>query len=147
MKTEEIMSINKERLRLYAKGYNDTQIATATGVTSDTITKWRVRYHLPHRNRKLEERMELYLNGFSDAEIAKREGTNIKQVSSWRFDHKLPVNKAKHKSELLSKKFAMLYKRGRTDSYIAKRWNVGIKTVEEWRENTGKQPNPKNRKR
>jgi uncharacterized protein YjcR len=146
MKTDESILINKQRLELYAKRYTDTEIATATGVKSDTITKWRNTHGLPRRRLKMEERMELYLSGLSDSEIAEREGTNIQQVSSWRFKHGLPCNKAKHKSELLSKRFALLYDRGYTDGEIAKRWNTSVKTVLEWRENTGRSEIKKNRK-
>lgn len=146
MLKEEILQINKERLKLYAKGLNDTQIAEAVGVKSDTITKWRNSHNLPRRNLKLEERMNLYLSGLSDAEIVEREGSNIQQVSSWRLRHNLPCNKAKHLAEKLDKRFALLYGRGYNDSEIAKRWHVCVETVIAWRKASGRQQNPKNRK-
>jgi len=135
---DESILLNKQRLELYAKGLTDTQIATATGVKIDTITKWRNNHGLPRRKLKMEERMELYLSGLSDAEISEREGTNIKQVTSWRFKHNLPCNKAKHKAETLAKRFALLYDRGYNDAEIAKRWDIGLDTVREWRNNTGR---------
>lgn len=73
MLKEEILQTNKKRLKLYAKGLNDKEIAGAVGVTGDTITKWRDKQHLPHRNLKLENRMVMYLDGLSDSEIAERE--------------------------------------------------------------------------
>jgi transcriptional regulator len=145
MQKDEIMQTNRRRMELYAKGLNDKEIADFVGITSDTISKWREKHHLPHRNLKLEKRMVMYLDGLSDSEIAARENSNVQQVSSWRYLHQLPCNKAKRVWEKLDKRFSLLYKRGRGDQEIAKRCNTTTENVKTWRQNTGRSPVKKNR--
>lgn len=89
---------NKEKLKLYKQGLNDSAIADKLGLSQSAVSAWRRKKGLPINKRKRtlrDNRVELYKQGLTDKEIAAKIGISTGAISIWRRRRGWSPNKSK----------------------------------------------------
>lgn len=140
---------HEEFKRLWEQGATDKELASAFGVTPNTIGIYRRKRGYPCNVEKrtvfevrtdYENMQRLYAGGCWDREISETLGCSVSTVIHWRKINGLPSQSEKIEA-LRNRKYRELYDRGLRDNEIAQSMGVTASAVRQWRMKQKLQPN------
>ena len=140
---------HEEFKRLWEQGATDKELASAFGVTPNTIAIYRRKRGFPCNVEKrttfevrtdYENMQRLYAGGCWDREISETLGCAVSTVIHWRKVNGLPSQSEKIEV-LRNRKYKELYDRGLRDNEIAQSMGVTASAVRQWRMKQKLQPN------
>jgi len=87
----------RQRIKLYNRGLNDSEIGYKLDRTKEAIRAWRIKNELHSNNpvttpKILRRRLKRWRKGWTDRQIAEREDCAIMNVVVWRARNRLNPN-------------------------------------------------------